>query len=458
MFLAQIHLKRSVLVIFCFYLFFNSCSGTTPKKGSDLFLSLFRASDYSEQQAIIEKIADTWISEYEILTIETLYLLQDPRVSFELRAVFEEKTGKDYGYDFNEWYFDLWNEPPNVPSDYHAFKAELYKLVDPKFEKYFRGREHQTTIRLDEVRWGGVRQDGIPPLRNPPMIKAAKAEYLDESNIVFGIAVNGDVRAYPKRILAWHEMFVDEVGGIPVAGVYCTLCGTVILYETQIDGKNYELGTSGFLYRSNKLMYDKATQSLWNTMQGTPVIGPLVEKEITLNHLSVVTTTWGEWKKRHPNTLVLSIETGYQRNYDEGVAYREYFLTDELMFNTPFKSGKLKNKEEVLALRFTDTPYEQLAISVEFLKQNPIYFDQVGHHKLVVITDNSGANRVYEHNGQQFEEYDGYKKLIDEEGNVWQVLEEHLKGPNGEKLARLPYYRAFWFGWHAAYPQTRLVK
>ena len=78
------------------------------------------------------------------------------------------------------------------------------------------------------------------------MIPAEQANYLEDDNIVFGIAVNGDIRAYPKRILAWHEMFVDNVGGINVAGVYCTLCGTVILYETEFNGTNHALGTSGF--------------------------------------------------------------------------------------------------------------------------------------------------------------------------------------------------------------------
>ncbi|MEP1140266.1 MAG: DUF3179 domain-containing (seleno)protein [Balneola sp.] len=142
-------------------------------------------------------------------------------------------------------------------------------------------------MRLDEIRWGGVRQDGIPPLRDPKMISAKEADYLGDKDVVFGIEVNGDVRAYPKRILAWHEMFVDEVGGEKLAGVYCTLCGTAILFKTEHEGVNHEIGTSGFLYRSNKLMYDKATQSLWNTLQGKPVVGPLVGKGIRLEHLSV---------------------------------------------------------------------------------------------------------------------------------------------------------------------------
>ena len=83
---------------------------------------------------------------------------------------------------------------------------------------------------------------------------------------MFGLEVNGDARAYPKRILAWHETFVDEVGGVPVVGAYCTLCGSMILYESTANSVRHEMGTSGFLFRWNKLMYDKSTQSLWNSM------------------------------------------------------------------------------------------------------------------------------------------------------------------------------------------------
>ena len=96
------------------------------------------------------------------------------------------------------------------------------------FAGYFSSDDPKAKIRLDEIRWGGVRQDGIPPLRSPKMINANEAKYLNDDNIVFGLEVNGDSRAYPKRIMAWHEMFVDKVGDTPVAGVYCTLCGSMI--------------------------------------------------------------------------------------------------------------------------------------------------------------------------------------------------------------------------------------
>lgn len=432
-------------------------SGNKTEAPASLFLALTTSSS-ADRNHLLDKISNSWTDAYATMALETIYLSQDIFISRQLISLLQEKTDKKFGHDFEAWYEWLWNKPANTTGDYTEFKAGLYKSIDPKFEKYFRGRKDQLRIRLDEVRWGGVLQDGIPPLRNPKMIAASEADYLQNSNIVFGIEVNGDVRAYPKRILAWHEMFVDEVGGVPVVGVYCTLCGTVILYKTQLNGKKYNMGTSGFLYRSNKLMYDQATQSLWNTLQGEPVIGPLVDKGIALEYLSVVTTTWGEWKERHPDTSVLSINTGYNRNYGEGVAYNEYFSTDELMFNTPFNDQRLKNKDEILALRLIEYPGKELAIAVKFLNKNPIYRDKIGDKEFVVFTDKSGANRVYETKGVEFKSYNGKSEITDAEGRKWMLEESALKADDGQLLSRLPYHRAFWFGWYAAYPKTRLVK
>jgi hypothetical protein len=332
----------------------------------------------------------------------------------------------------------------------------LYGLLDERFENYF-GSQRAASIRLDEVVWGGVKQDGIPPLRQPDMISAALADYLADSDIVFGLEINGDVRAYPRRILGWHEMFVDDVGGVPVVGVYCTLCGTMILYQTRVAGQDHELGTSGFLYRSNKLMYDRATQSLWNTLWGKPVVGPLVDSDIVLPRLSVVTTNWGEWRRRHPETRVLSLATGAVRDYREGAAYRDYYATDALMFQVPGLDTRLRNKAEVLGLVFPQYPDQPLAIAADYLAQHPVYHDQVGELRFVVVTDASGANRVYEARDLRFVAWDGAATLRDEGGNAWQLTEAQLRREDGQVLHRLPAHRAFWFGWYSAYSHTRLV-
>lgn len=431
---------------------------TLSESDRAFLLSLLNA-DYSvATEGELAGIEERWTPAFVAPTLEIYNFIPNGNLRRALLKKIVETTGEDFGTDINAWYKWLWNTPETKTSGYDRFKADFYKGIDTRFETYFKGRGQTARIRLDEIRWGGVKQDGIPPLRQPKMLNAEQAGYLDDNDVVFGIEVNGDVRAYPKRILAWHEMFVDTVGGVDVAGVYCTLCGTVILYETKLNGVSHDMGTSGFLYRSNKLMYDKATQSLWNTIKGEPVLGPLVGRDIALQHRSVVTTNWGEWKRRHPKTKVLSLETGHRRNYAEGVAYHEYFATDRLMFNTPYNDERLKNKDEVLALRFKSNPHEQVAISEKYLRDNPVYKDSLGDQNILVLTDKSGANRVYDPKDIEIMSFDGDMTVLDASGQSWTVGESQLISETGQVLKRLPYHRAFWFGWHASYPNSRLVK
>ena len=413
--------------------------------------------DEAKAQSALKRIGERWSNAYAAILIEIVGFIPNRGVRGGVVALLEKVSGRKFGGDINGWYEWLWSIEPAEHPDYAELKAALYETLDPRFREYFRDRPKKS-IRLDEIRWGGVHRDGIPPLKNPKMISARDASYLKDENVVFGVAIDGDVRAYPKRILAWHEMVKDTIAGRQLNGVYCTLCGSMILYDTTIDGVHHELGTSGFLYRSNKLMYDQATKSLWSTLTGTPVVGPLVGKQIELKPLYVVTTTWKEWKRRHPQTLVLSLDTGHQRDYDEGAAYRDYFASDRLMFNVPRLDTRLKNKAEVLGLRFSDAPGKTLAIAADLLAANPVYSDRLGPRRFVVLTDPSGANRVYETAGVEFAGWNGDDAAEDRSGRTWKVSESHLTGPGGATLRRLPAHRAFWFGWYAAYPDTRLVR
>ncbi|MFS4455645.1 DUF3179 domain-containing protein [Maribacter sp. 2304DJ31-5] len=421
------------------------------------FLKLLSTTDKEVLDHLIHKIDKNWEESLEILLLESIYFSNN-KLRSKLISLFKKKTGQKYDPSYDAWFQYVWNKKANYPPDYFEFKAKIHETIDPKFYRYFSGREKQSLIRLDEVRWGGVLQDGIPPLRNPRMVASENADYLADDNIVFGIEINGDARAYPKRILAWHEMFVDTVGTIPVAGVYCTLCGTVILYKTIHNGVEHQMGTSGFLYRSNKLMYDRTTQSLWSTLEGEPVIGPLADKGIRLDYLSVVTTTWGEWKKLHPKTTVLSLHTGHRRNYGEGVAYNAYFATDDLMFTVPKIDRSLKNKDEILSVRLPGTTAENLAISSKFLRKNPIYSATIGNVHFVVFTDKSGAHRVYFSKGIKFDSYDRSVTTYDNQGGKWTIAEEGMTNTKGETLKRFPTHNAFWFGYKAAFPDTQLIK
>ena len=226
------------------------------------------------------------------------------------------------------------------------------------------------------------------------------------------------------------------------------------MYQTEFKGKHYELGTSGFLYRSNKLMYDHQTKSYWSTLKGEPVVGELVGKGISLNRRYCVTTTWGDWKRQHPDTTVLSLDTGHSRDYGEGVAYNSYFNTDELMFTVPGSDKRLLNKAEVVALR---DEKQQLALSADFLLKHPVYSDALGEEKFVVLTNPAGANRVYRTGETTFTSWDGVSVATDSDGQKWQVAEDKLSS-GSKSLERMPSHRGFWFGWEAQFPETRLVK
>ena len=238
----------------------------------------------------------------------------------------------------------LWQEahPEIEPhKSYRLIKLEVFRLIDPDFLRFLgeeRSDPDEMDIRLEEITWGGVAADGIPSLDSPTMIPAEAADYLLETDLVFGIEINGDARAYPLRIMGWHEMFNDVIGGVPVALAYCTLCGSGILFETTVEGREMPLvfGSSGFLYRSNKLMFDRETDSLWNQFTGRPVTGPLRDSGIALKIRPVAITSWAHWRETQSRiATVLSLETGYRRNYGSGVVYQDYFASPGIDVSRP---------------------------------------------------------------------------------------------------------------------------
>ncbi len=237
------------------------------------------------------------------------------------------------------------------PPGYTGWKGELHaRLIDPRFKQFLYDGA-PATARVEEVVWGGVRVDGIPALVNPRMKPAAAgADYLIDREPVFGVSINGDNRAYPLRILDWHEMANDVVGGKAVALAYCTLCGSGVLYDSTAGGQTFQFGSSGFLMRSNKLMYDRATNTLWNQLTGEPVIGKLAGGKIKLARLPIVLTSWGEWRGQHPDTKVLDINTGYDRPYQVGATYGRYFADPGTMFPVWQQSRALPRKARVYAL------------------------------------------------------------------------------------------------------------
>lgn len=388
---------------------------------------------------------------------------RESMIRSRLIGFLEKQTHKRFDSSLNGWRAWMWSLPYEPHPDYARFKGMVYGGgVDVRMQRFFPPGA-KSLIRLDEIDWGGVTVNGIPPLYYPKVLAAAEARFLRDGNVVFGVVVNGQARAYPKRILAWHEMAVDTLGGVELTVVYCTLCGTVIPYDSVVGGRRRGFGTSGLLYRSNKLMFDEETMSLWSTLEGKPVVGPLVDSGLQMTSHAAVTTTWGEWRAAHPGTTVLSLDTGHKRDYSEGAAYRDYFSNDRLYFEVSQKDPRLKNKAEVLVMQVRPSAggaAQPVAIAVDFLKRTPVFHFEVAGRRLLAVTSPKGANRVYALGGHDvvFQSRPVTADLVDTAGRTWRQAEDALTLTDGSMtLPRFVAQRAFWFGWYAQYPETVLL-
>lgn len=348
----------------------------------------------------------------------------------------------------------LWQEArPEIRShpSYQVFKLRYFANIDPRFLEFFNPRRAPPggmKIRFEEITWGGVRVDGIPSLDRPKMVKADKASYLNDDDLVFGISINGDARAYPLRIMGWHEMFNDVIGGVPVALAYCTLCGSGILFETTLEDRQEPLifGSSGFLYRSNKLMFDRATKSLWNQFTGEPVVGPLIDQKIKLKIRPNVITSWAAWRDANPQTTVLDIETGFLRDYGSGVVYKEYFASPDLMFPVIVRDENLlQRKDYVFGIRDVGTAR---AWPLSAFAGDKVINDRIGSTNIVLIGDAATRTvRAYRRNDISFQADSNGESLLAVGGGRWRMDEQTLSGPNGESLARMPGHISYWFAW-----------
>ena len=358
------------------------------------------------------------------------------------------------GHQARGWFdWMVWQEahPEIAPHpSYGPLKLDVLRRIDPEFLRFFGPewvRPEAMRIRLEEITWGGVPVDGIPSLDNPTLIAARQADYLRGDDLVFGVEINGDARAYPLRIMGWHEMFNEVIGGVPVALAYCTLCGSGILFESQVQGREdpFVFGSSGLLYRSNKLMFDRATDSLWNQFTGEPVVGPLVDSGIVLKIRPVLITSWAAWRAAHPATRVLSLDTGHSRDYGSGAVYAAYFASPELMFPTRVDETRLKGKDYVFGMR--DVAAAK-AWPLAAFEGGRVINDRIGRRDIVLIGDAATRSvRAYDRGDRTFEAGIGDGALRGPDGGLWRIEESALVGPDGTRLDRLPGHVAYWFAW-----------
>ncbi|MEL7464669.1 MAG: DUF3179 domain-containing protein [Pseudomonadota bacterium] len=352
------------------------------------------------------------------------------------------------GADHRSWFdWMIWQQrnPDLRPHPgYVDFKREVFYRLDPRFARFIgEGRLENARIRFEEVTWGGVRVDGIEALNAPKMVRAIDADFMLGSDPVLGIEVNGDARAYPLRLMAWHEMVNDTVGGEAIALPFCTLCGAGVPYRAKVDdGAPLRFGTSGLLYRANKLMWDDRTESLWNQFNGEPVIGPLVGSGLKLEALPLVMEPWVRWRERHPETLVLSLDTGKPFNYGSGYVYDRYIRTDAQIFPVAHEGERLRSKDFVFGVK---TLGGARAWPVTAFEGGRAINDAVGALNLVLIGDRLGETvRAYDRGDRTFQMRDG---RVFADGAEWRVTEDALIAPSGARAPRVAGRTAYWFAW-----------
>lgn len=275
------------------------------------------------------------------------------------------------------------------------------------------------SIPLSQILSGGPSKDGIPAIDKPRFITADKASrtFLKDGDRIIALVVSGKKKAYPVKILNWHEIVNDSIGGRHVVVTFCPLCGTGMVFDANAAGRQLNFGVSGLLYQSDVLLYDRQTESLWSQIKQEAVTGKLIGTRLQL--LPSTQTTWGAWKKQHPDTFVLSTQTGKVRDYERD-PYEGYYTSRDIIFSVGKLNNRFHPKEQVLGIELEGLakayPFSQLA------RVKTPFKDKVGKKTVTVTYDSKSRTAT-------------------------------IKDASGKEL---PSVVGFWFAWYAFHKDTQV--
>jgi hypothetical protein len=273
------------------------------------------------------------------------------------------------------------------------------------------------SVALDDLHQGCPARDCIPSIDSPSYVPAAEATHVADDDRVVAISFNGDKRAYPARILDRHEIVNDTIGGKPVAITWCPLCGSAVGIERVLDGDVTEFGVSGVLYNSDLVFYDRASNTLWDQIEATGIVGPRTGETLTLVPLTL--TTWSRWREVHPDTLVLSADTGFQIDYSRD-PYARYRDSSGLMFPVSAEDDRIHPKTVVFGFIVDGSA---VAYTQALLDSESTFTHELDGRKLTAAMDAAGSVSLRDDSGQGF----------------------------------VPT-RLFWFAWYTFHPDTELVR
>ncbi len=281
-------------------------------------------------------------------------------------------------------------------------------------------------VPLDEILQGGPPKDGIPSIDRPVFIPASRASWLRPTDTVLALERGGVAKAYPIRIMNWHEVVNDRFGDEAIAVTFCPLCGSGMAFKSAVGGRTLSFGVSGLLYNSDVLLYDRETQSLWSQIAAKAFTGSM--KGTQLEAVPLAHTTWADWRARHPNSLVLSTETGYVRDYGRD-PYAGYAESERTFFPVKMRGEGFHPKERVLGVTVGTVhkayPFVELAKRAGTGKGATLNFDDVVGGRPLKIR--------YSPQHQSAEAF----------------------GADGKPIAATTL---FWFAWYAFHPSTEVYR
>ncbi|MDE0196038.1 MAG: DUF3179 domain-containing protein [bacterium] len=329
-------------------------------------------------------------------------------------------------------------------------------------------------IPPDQIRSGGPPPDGIPALDEPVLAPTAEIDFLADSEAVLALEIDGDSRAYPLQIMTWHELVNDTVGGVPVTISYCPLCNSSVAYDRNAAGRVLDFGTSGMLYQSSLVMYDRQTQSLWTHFDGLAVIGELIGTQLDFWPMAIV--SWAAWRDEHPDGMVLTQETGYHRNYGRN-PYVGYETSERLLtpaFQSTDIDERLPAKERVVGIRGGG---DAVAVRHAHLTGSGVVEVELAGVPLVVwnlpgassaIDAPELANGIDVGSSGVFERTldgrllsfsrsdDGFRDS--ETDSTWNLFGEATAGElAGSRLQPREFVDTFWFAWGTFEPDSSIV-
>jgi hypothetical protein len=332
----------------------------------------------------------------------------------------------------------------------------------------------QPTVDLSDIVSGGPPPDGIPALDAPRFQRTGDIRWVDDAEQVLVVEVGDEARAYPVQVLMHHEIVNDTVGGVPVAVTYCPLCASGVAFDRRVGDRVLKFGTSGMLYLSDLVMYDRQTESLWPQIEGAAVAGHLTGTALTVLPAGLV--SWNQWRKAHPDGWVLSRQTEFAREYGSN----PYYQYDDKASMPLFLSGPIDNriewlKQPVVGIRSGN---DALAIDVEALRLDGVREVRVDGHDLTVwwlpgarssLDDFAvgegrevGTTAVFEPvvDGRRLTFAPAGDAIRDiQTSSTWNALGKAIAGPlAGSRLQPVAHTSTFWFAWSSFHEGTRVER